>query len=157
MELMESMESMESLLTPVAAPDYLLPCFSIRSRNELPAIDSINEKLYKRSRTDGAAIVTPITTGMQPYMDMRQNTSRTDTRDFKGNAQYMPGKDDTLSGPYFSKYDGVSDARNVAREITAVVYEPVETRGAMQSIKMTERQFSNRWTARSKAQAPKPR
>jgi hypothetical protein len=78
-------------------------------------------------------------------MDMKPSMSRIDTRDKRGAVAYTPGTDRTLNGPYFGQYDAATDPTNVARELQAAVYEPIEDRGAIQSVRLAERQFSNRW------------
>jgi hypothetical protein len=54
---------------------------------------------------------------------------------------------DSLSmNPYFEKYDVGGDSRNIVRELRTAVTEGVVDRGVMQSQRLLERGFENRWT-----------
>jgi len=53
---------------------------------------------------------------------------------------------DSLSmNPYFDKYDVAGDSRNIVRELRTAVTEPVVDRGIIQSQRLLERGFENRW------------
>jgi hypothetical protein len=120
-------------------PNYLRPCFSLRSRREINTVDQLNARISESWQN------THVGTNRTPYMDMKPSMSRIDTRDKRGAVAYMPGIDKSLNGPYFNQYDAKTDPINVARELEAAVYEPIEDRGAIQSIRLAERQFGNRW------------
>jgi hypothetical protein len=121
--------------------DHLRPCFSLRSRREASAIDQINRRLYESSLVQAPYVDLNKTT----YLDTQPLMSRTDTRGKRDTVAYTPGIDKGIRGPYFNQFDGTSDPQNVARELQSAVYEPVEDRGALQSARLAERQFGNRW------------
>jgi len=53
---------------------------------------------------------------------------------------------DSLSmNPYFEKYDVGGDSRNIVRELRTAVSEGVVDRGIIQSQRLLERGFENRW------------
>jgi hypothetical protein len=124
-------------------PIYLQPCLSLRSRREVSTLDHMNARIYEHWQTDSRK--SPTAGQANPYMDMKPNMARTDYRDMRGQLVYKPGVDGALNTQYFSKYDPVSDPKNVVRELTSAVNEPIEDRGMAQAVKIADRQFSNRW------------
>ncbi len=132
---------------PVAGnvdPAYLRPCMSIRSRREVSTIDHVNARSYEMWQADRPYLGGTTDASGVPYMDMAQLSSRTDYRDQRGMRAYtaQSGLGDT---GYFDRYDPATDPRNAARELQAAVYEPANDRGAEQSVRLAERQFSGRW------------
>ncbi len=75
-------------------------------------------------------------------------SSRTDKRDYRQAQPYIPTAPSLAQNPFFDRYDPTRDPRNMIREVRAAVYEDKEAdRGILESQKMVQRGYKNRWIA----------
>lgn len=131
---------------PIASgPPLVMPQFSLRSRREQPVRDVFNARQYEYWQTDapGPTQNFPDLTRQQPLYDMNPINTRTVTRDYRQAQPYVAGGGQLEKNAFFQKYDVTSDPRNVARELTAAVYEYNPPRGQETSQRLLERQIQS--------------
>ena len=80
-----------------------------------------------------------------PFYDQLPNASRTNDKNYRSQPRYDVDAPRGAENPYFDKYDTSFDARNLAREVRASVYEDKNTGYLQESQKLLQRNFDNRW------------
>lgn len=131
---------------PIASgPPLVMPQFSLRSRREQPVRDLFNARQYEHWNSDqpGPSQNFANTTRQGPLNDMNPINSRTVERDYRQAQPFVAGGGSLGHNPYFQKFDVTRDPRNVARELTAAVYEYNAPRGQEASQKLLDRQIQH--------------
>ena len=125
---------------------FPLPRFITRTRREIDPVDAINARQFEHWQTNAPSGIynRPDMNKSTPFYDMLPNTSRMSDKKYSSQPRYNPDLAHNVN-PYFDKYDTASDARNMAREIQASVYEDKNTGYKKEADKMLERNFDNRW------------
>jgi len=133
--------------TQSAIQAFPLPRFIGRTRRETNTIDTINARQFEHWQTDGkhAENGRPDTNAQAPFYDMMPNSSRMSDRSYRAQPRYDVEGQKGVQNSFFDKYDTSADARNMTRELRASVYEDKNTGFGMESEKLLERNFDNRW------------
>ncbi len=128
-----------------SGPPLVMPQFSIRSRREQPVRDVFNARQYEHWNTDAPGPVQnfPDTGRQQPFYDMKPQSARTNTQDYRQAQPFVAEGNQLGNNPYFQKFDVASDPRNVIRELRAAVYEYNGPRDQEVSQKMMARNFES--------------
>lgn len=123
------------------------PKFITRTRREVDTKDSINARQFEEWQTKSKHGVynRPDVNSQAPFYDMLPNNSRTSDKNHRSQPRYDPELEKGVQNPFFDKYDTTSDARNMTRELRASVYEDKNTGYLMESNKLLQRNFDNRW------------
>lgn len=123
------------------------PQFITRTRREFDTYDSINARQFEHWQTDGKSGTNnrPDVNGQAPFYDMLPNDSRMSNRSYRSQPRFDANSSRGGQNPYFDKYDTASDARNMARELKASVYEDKNTGYVEESSKLLQRNFDSRW------------
>jgi hypothetical protein len=138
---------------------FPLPKFMPRTRREVDSIDAINARQFEHWQTDGkyGVMNRPDINKQAPLYDMMPNDSRQNDKSYRAQPRFDADGGRGVENPYFDKYDTTFDARNMARELRASVYEDKNTGYLKESEKLLQRNFDNRWlnpqVAQQQAQA----
>ena len=126
---------------------FPLPRFVTRTRRETDPTDSINARQFEHWQTDGkyGVMNRPDLNSQAPFYDQLPNASRTNDKNYRSQPRYDVDAPRGAENPYFDKYDTSFDARNLAREVRASVYEDKNTGYLQESQKLLQRNFDNRW------------
>jgi len=126
---------------------FPLPRFVTRTRREVDATDAINARQFEHWQTDGkyGVMNRPDVNSQAPFYDMLPNVSRTNDKSYRSQPRYDVDAPRGVENPYFDKYDATFDARNLAREVRASVYEDKNTGYLQESRMLLQRNFDNRW------------
>jgi len=123
------------------------PQFITRTRREVDPIDAINARQFEHWQTNGKSGVynRPDVNKQAPFYDMAPNTTRMSDRNYRTQPRYDVDGKKGVENSYFDKYDTTSDARNMARELKASVYEDKNTGFVQESERLLQRNFDSRW------------
>jgi hypothetical protein len=126
---------------------FPMPQFMARSRREVDTKDAINARQFEHWQTDGKYDIynRPDLNKQAPFYDQMPNDSRQNDRSYRSQPRFDPSAPRGVENPYFDKYDTTFDARNMARELRATVYEDKNTGYLKESEKLLQRNFDNRW------------
>ena len=126
---------------------FPLPQFMTRSRREVDATDAINARQFEHWQTDGKYGVTnrPDVNKQAPFYDMLPTINRRNDKSYRAQPRYDVESERGVQNPYFDKYDANFDARNMTRELQSCVYEDKNSGYLMESTKLLQRNFDNRW------------
>ena len=130
-----------------AIESFPLPRFITRTRRETNTIDTVNARQFEHWQTNGKYGTNnrPDINQQTPFYDMLPNTSRSSDKNFRSQPRYDIDGSKGVENSYFDKYDTTYDARNMARELKASVYEDKNTGYIHESEKLLHRNFDNRW------------
>jgi len=123
------------------------PQFITRTRREVDPIDAINARQFEHWQTNGKSGTynRPDMNKQAPFYDMAPNASRMSDRNYRTQPRYDVDGHKGVENTYFDKYDTTSDARNMARELKASVYEDKNTGFIKESERLLQRNFDSRW------------
>jgi len=123
------------------------PQFITRTRRETDTYDTINARQFEHWQTDGKFGYNdrPDVNKQAPFYDMLPNDSRMNNRSYRSQPRFDASGDRGGQNPYFDKYDTAFDARNMARELRASVYEDKNSTDSNESNKLLQRNFDSRW------------
>lgn len=126
---------------------FPMPQFMARSRREIDPIDAINARQFEHWQTDGKYGIynRPDMNKQAPFYDQLPNDSRMNDKRYHPQPRFEADGHRGVQNPYFQKYDVTFDARNMTRELRASVYEDKNTGYLMESDKLLQRNFDNRW------------
>lgn len=126
---------------------FPMPQFMPRTRREHHPSDSINARQFEHWQTAGRHGVynRPDLHQQAPFYDVMPNASRTNDRSYRSQPRFEPDAEKGVQNPYFTKYDAVSDSRNMTRELRASVYEDKNTGYKKESQSIMERNVEHRW------------
>jgi hypothetical protein len=126
---------------------FPLPKFMPRTRREFDVHDSINARQFEHWQTDAkyGTMNRPDMNSQAPFYDMLPNDSRMNDKSYRSQPRFDASGHRGGQNPYFNKYDTAFDARNTTRELRASVYEDKNTGYFLESEKLLQRNFDNRW------------
>jgi hypothetical protein len=123
------------------------PEMVIRSRHDLSTRDAANARNFELWQTDGKHGVynRPDMNAQAPFHEFLPINSRSETRRYHPQPRFTEDGHRGGMNPYFDKYDTAYDARNMVRELQAVVYEDNPYEYIPQSRALVERGVEHRW------------
>jgi len=126
---------------------FPLPKFTPRTRREVDPKDAVNARQFEHWQTDGKYMTMnrPDVNGQAPFYDMMPSNSRMNDNSYRSQPRFDAQGNRGGQNQYFDKYDTAFDARNMARELRGSVYEDKSTGYLMESEKLLQRNFDNRW------------
>ena len=109
--------------------------------------DAINARQFEHWQTDGKSDTNnrPDMNSQAPFYDMLPLDSRGNDKQYHPQPRFEADGPRGVQNPYFDKYDTTFDARNMARELQASVYEDKNTGYLKESNKLLQRNFDSRW------------
>ena len=132
------------------------PCMTLRTRREVNTQDQVNSLHVEQWQTDGPYLANdrPDVLGTPYFQDMNPINSRTVARNYIQNQPFVSyeqtqgNKDNGKelgNNPYFNRFDVTTDPLNVARELSATVYEDKVDRGLFESKKILARTYTTQY------------